>query len=159
MVKVINKNYIGAEFRNAMYAEGYRYYVRGNHRVLPTTDPWSGMPDVESDTVFFTDKAEAEAYAKTQIWVFNPDITATVNTLKEHEETMEETHARLQREAEEAKAKKLAKETAKAEAMGMTLDEYKKFKTLKARKAKLAKKIAELEAELAEAKTKFEAMN
>ena len=153
MIKVLRNTSpicLRADNKNKMYAEGYRYYVYGNYRVQSTIDPWSGMPNVEGDITFFSDKAEAEAYAKTQIWVFNSNVTAEVETLKEHEETWAERRERERKEAEEAKAKKLAKEMAKAEAQGMTLEEYKKAQALKKKKARLAREIAELEAEIAE---------
>ena len=51
-----------------------------------------------------------------------------------------------------AKAKKLARETAKAEAEGMTLEEYRKNKATKALCTRLEREIAELEKELARKK-------
>lgn len=51
-----------------------------------------------------------------------------------------------------AKAKKLAKEIAKAEAEGMTLEEYRKNKATKALCTRLEREIAELEKELARKK-------
>jgi hypothetical protein len=40
------------------------------------------MPEVDSNTYFFDNRAEAEAFAMTQRWIFNPDIHANVYEIK-----------------------------------------------------------------------------
>lgn len=60
------------------YRAGYRYYCDGDYYTTQDIDPWSGMPEVGSNTYFFDNKAEAEAFAITQRWVFNPEMHAEV---------------------------------------------------------------------------------
>ena len=69
------------EMKNFSQA-GFRYYCDCDYRTTENIDPWSGMPEVESNTQFFTDKAEAEAFAITQRWVFNPEVHAHVYEIK-----------------------------------------------------------------------------
>lgn len=160
MKKMIKKSYIGPDMKNELYAEGYRYLVDGDYKTLDTIDPWSGMPNTTNNIYAFSDRAEAEAFAVTQTWVFNHDVHAEVEELPEHTETWrefqdryvrEQAEAKAQREAKkaEAKAKREAKEAKKAADAGMTLDEYKKAKALE-------KQIARLEVELAEKKEELE---
>jgi len=152
---MIRTNYLSAEEKNNLYALGYRYYCDGNYRTLSTTDPWSGMPNTDNDTFAFDNKKEAEAFAKAQIWVFNPDSHATVHAIPEHTETWEERDLRYAREKAEKAAKKAAKEAKKAASMGMTVEEMKRAESRKRLKRKLENEIAELEEALADKKKKL----
>ena len=141
------QGFLTAEQNNKMLALGYKYKVEGDFAITSGTDPWSGMPNTTSNTHFFTDKAEAEAYAAKQTWVFNEDIHGTVVEMK-HEETRAEWDARYQREEAEKKAKKAAREATNAAALGITVEEYKKYKKDKSILKKLPAEIAECEAEI-----------
>ncbi len=152
MMKKICQSYVNAEARNALYAEGYRYIVEGDYKVADSTDPWSGMPNTTNNIYAFTDKAEAEAFAVKQIWVFNPKVHADVEALPEHTETYAESVERYDREKAERKAKKEAKEVEKAAALNLTLDEYKAEKNRQARIKRLRREMVKLEEELAHIK-------
>jgi hypothetical protein len=152
MMTKINKSFVNAEEKNDLYKAGYRYIVEGDYRTLDSTDPWSGMPNTTNNIYAFTDKAEAEAFAVTQIWVFNPDVHARVEELPEHTKTWTETREEEAKKATERKAKREANEAKKAAEAGMTVEEYKAEKKRVALAKKVAKEIAELEAELARKK-------
>ena len=145
-----NENHSIAKELNTAYENGFRFMCEGNYRTLKTTDPWSGMPDTTSDIFGFTTKEEAEAFALTQKWVFNKDIHATVYEIPAHTMTWDEVRE-AEKAAEEAKkVKKLEREIARAEAEGMTLEEYraekKRIKTIKALKKEIEECKKELEA-------------
>ena len=72
------------EMKNFAQA-GFRYYCDCDYRATKKIDPWSGMPEVESNTCFFSNKAEAEVFAITQRWVFNPEVHAKVHEIKSWE--------------------------------------------------------------------------
>lgn len=78
-------------------------------------------------------------------------VCEVVNVRLETEERENRKKAEEETKAN-AKAKKLARETAKAEAEGMTLEEYRKNKATKALCTRLEREIAELEKELARKK-------
>lgn len=152
MTTKINKSFVNAEEKNDLYKAGYRYIVEGDYRTLNSTDPWSGMPNTTNNIYAFTDKAEAEAFAVTQIWVFNPDVHARVEELPEHTKTWAETLEEEAKKKAERKAKKEANEAKKAAEAGMTVEEYKAERKRIALAKRVAKEIAELEAELARKK-------
>lgn len=111
MMTKINKSFVNAEEKNNLYKAGYRYIVEGDYRTLDSTNPWSGMPNTTNNIYAFTDKAEAEAFAVTQIWVFNPDVHARVEELPEHTKTRTEIlEEETKKEAELARKKALLKE-------------------------------------------------
>lgn len=128
--------------------EGYKFRVDCDFTTTNTTDPWSGMPDIDNNVAVFTDKDEAEAFAAKQIWPFNHNVHGKVEELH-WGETWAEMEARMEREKAERKAKREAKEAEKAAAAGMTVAEYKAAKAKAAKRAKLEKELAELEKELA----------
>ncbi len=150
-MKKLTKNFANAETKNALYLEGYRFLVEGDYKIAEGLDPSSGMPNVDYNLYAFTNKEEAEAFAKKQNWVFNENVHAKVKEIPNHTETTEEMFARLEREKEERKAKKEAREKAKAEEKGMTLEEYKAFK-------KREKEIKTLESKIVETKAELEKM-
>lgn len=147
MKKFYNKYLTVIETR-ALINEGYKYSVACDYTTCGTTDSLSGMTDIDNNVAVFTDKAEAEAFAAEQVWPFNNNIHSAVKELV-WGETYAEMDARLAREKAERKAKKDAKEAEKAAAAGMTVAEYKAAKAKVAKRARLEKEIAELEAELA----------
>lgn len=140
---------------NEAYAEGYRFACEGNFDTYGT-DPWSGMPNVSRDVFLFSDYAEAEQFSHSQIWPFSGEPMDTVIEIPPHTETWEEKRVKEEKAKAERKAKKLAKDTAKAEALGMTLEEWKKMKSLERTLKGVNNHIAELEKELAEAKIEAE---
>lgn len=145
-----NRTIISAETLNEMYELGYRYYCDGDYRVLSSTDPWSGMPNVSSNTYFFDNKKEASNFAKRQIWVFNTSVHADVYKIPEHTETSEEYRARLARERDEKEAAKIAKEQKKASDLNMTVEEYHNYKTKKNDINRTKRHISEIELRLEE---------
>ena len=147
MKKLFTKALTVSETR-ALITEGYKFRVDCDFTVTNTTDPWSGMPNIDNNVAVFTDKAEAEAFAAKQIWPFNPSVHEKVEELH-WGETWSEWEERMAREKAERKAKQAAKEAEKAAAAGMTVTEYKAAKAKAAKRARLEKEIAELEAELA----------
>ena len=142
----------------ALINEGYKYSVDCDFTTCNTIDPWSGMPDINNNVAVFMDKAEAEAFAAEQVWPFNPDVHGKVEELR-WGETWAEIEERRAREKAERKAKREAKEAEKAAAAGMTVDEYKAAKAKAAKRARLEKEIAELEAELAHKREKLAKMD
>lgn len=87
-------------------------------------------------------KAEAEGYV----------VNECVRTLEEVEAEEKKAEERIEAERvkrENAKARKLANEIKKAEAEGMTLEEYRKAKNHKAHIKRVENEIAKLEKELA----------
>jgi Tfp pilus assembly protein FimV len=153
MKKLFTKTLTIAETR-ALINEGYKFYVDCDFTTCGSTDPWSGMPDIDNNVAVFTDKAEAEAFAAEQVWPFNPNVHGKVDELC-WGETWAEMDARLAREKAERKAKKDAKEAEKAAAAGMTVAEYKAAKAKAAKRARLEKEIAELEKEIAAKRTEL----
>ena len=152
MTTKINKSFVNAEEKNNLYKAGYRYIVEGDYKILDSTDPWSGMPSTTNNIYAFTDKAEAEAFAVTQIWVFNPEVHAKVKELPEHTRTFEEAMEEEAKKRAERKAKREANEAKKAAEAGLTVKEYRAERKRVALAKKVAKEIAELEAELARKK-------
>lgn len=138
----------------ALIAEGFKYIVKCDFITGVERDAWDGMPVIHNNVAAFIDEAEAEAFAKTQVWPFNPNIHAKVEALK-WGETDAERIEREAREKAERKAKREAKEAEKAAAAGMTVDEYKAAKAKANAKRKLEKEIAELEKELAAKRAKL----
>lgn len=146
MKKLFTKALAITETR-ALINEGYKFRVDCDFTTTNTNDPWSGMPNIDNNVAVFTDKAEAEAFAAEQVWPFNPNVHGKVEELR-WGETWAEMEERMAREKAKRKAKKDAKEAEKAAAAGMTVAEYKAAKAKAAKRARLEKEIAELEAEL-----------
>ncbi len=147
-MKKIFTNTLSVKEARELINEGYKFFVKCDFVTCGTIDPWSGMPNIDNNVAVFTNKAEAEACAAEQVWPFNPNVHGTVEELR-WGETWDEMEERLAREKAERKAKREAKEAEKAAAAGMTVAEYKAAKAKAAKRAKLKKEIAELEAELA----------
>ena len=147
-MKKIFTNTLSVKEARELINEGYKFFVKCDFTTCGTIDPWSGMPNIDNNVAVFTDKAEAEACAAEQVWPFNPNVHGTVEELV-WGETWDEMEERLAREKAERKAKRETKEAEKAAAAGMTVAEYKAAKAKAAKRAKLKKEIAELEAELA----------
>lgn len=152
MMTKINKSFINAEEKNNLYKVGYRYIVEGDRRILDSTDPWSGMPNTTNNIYAFTDKTEAEAFAVTQVGLFNPTIHARVEELPEHTKTWTEIVEEEAKKKAERKAKREATEAKKATEAGMTVEEYRAERKRIALAKRVANEIAELEAELARKK-------
>ena len=147
MKKLFTKALAITETR-ALINEGYKFRVDCDFTTTNTNDPWSGMPNIDNNVAVFTDKAEAEAFAAEQVWPFNPNVHGKVEELR-WGETWAEMEERMAREKAERKAKREAKEAEKAAAAGMTVAEYKTAKAKAAKRVRLEKEIAELEAEIA----------
>ena len=147
-MKKLFTNILTVNEARTLITEGYKYSVDCDFITTNTTDPWSGMSNVDNNVAVFTDKAEAEAFAAKQVWPFNPNVHGKVEELR-WGETWAEMEVREAREKAERKAKREAKEAEKAAAAGMTVAKYKAAKAKAAKRAKLEKEIAALEAELA----------
>lgn len=99
--------------------------------------------DIEAET-----PEEAAKMAEAEGYVVNKEYVKTVAEL-EAKEAAWRAHLEAERAKEEAaKARKAAREAEKAEAMGLTVEEYKRYKKDKAIAKKLPAEIAECEAEI-----------
>lgn len=99
--------------------------------------------DIEAET-----PEEAAKMAEAKGYVVHKNYVKTVAEL-EAEEAAWKAHLAAERAKEEAaKARKAAREAEKAEAMGMTMDEYKTYKKKVALLKKLPKEITEVENEI-----------
>lgn len=152
MEKVINGIAISPEENNALLESGFLFRVKGDWEIAEGMDAWSGMPNTKGNIHYFTNADEAEAYAAKQVWVFNPNVHGTVEAVS-HMETKAEREAKV----EKAKAEREAKTMEKAKALNMTLEEYKAYKSIQAKKKRYTREIAELEAEIENLKKEIEA--
>ena len=151
MEKIINGTSISPEENNALFEEGFLFRVEGDWEITAGVDGWSGMPNTKGNIHYFTNADEAEAYAAKQVWVFNSNVHGTVEAVS-HMETHAEYEARLIK----AKAEREAKTAEKAKALNMTVEEYKAYKSVQAKKKRYAREIAELEAEIENLKEEIE---
>ncbi len=139
--------FLNAETLNALYAEGYRFYVQGDFKKVEEYDPRCGMTCLITDCTYhaFNKRDYAVDYAHTQI---NPETAffPNVTRIPAHSETIEEYS---DREAAENKAKRYAADEKKAREAGMTVAEYRKARAKKAAITRTKNEIAELEKELA----------
>lgn len=151
MEKVINGTSISPEENNALFEEGFLFRVKGDWEITAGVDGWSGMPNTKGNIHYFTNADEAEAYAAKQTWVFNSDVHGKVEAVS-HMETRAEYEAKMAK----IKAEHEAKTIEKAKALNMTVEEYKAYKSVQAKKKRYAREIAELEAEIENLKEKIE---
>ena len=151
MEKIINGTSISPEENNALLEEGFLFRVKGDWEITAGVDGWSGMPNTKGNIHYFTNADEAEAYAEKQVWVFNSNVHGTVEAVS-HMETRAEYEARLIK----AKAEREAKTAEKAKALNMTVEEYKAYKSVQAKKKRYAREIVELEAEIENLKEEIE---
>lgn len=155
MTTVINGNYPTTEENNRMFAKGYKFQVVGDWTLLASTDPWSGMPNVDGRIHYFTDREEAEEYAAKQIWPFNPNMHGEVEEVT-YRKTYEEEEAEIaEKKAKKAEAK-AAKEAAKAAEKGMTVEAYREYRKIEATKKRYEKRLIEIEAEIAKLHAEME---
>ena len=152
MEKIISGTSISPEENNALLEEGFLFKVKGDWEITAGIDGWSGMPNTKGNIHYFTNADEAEAYAEKQMWVFNSDVHGTVEVVS-HMETRAEYEAKMAK----AKSEREAKIIEKAKALNMTLEEYKAYKSIQAKKKRYTREIAELEAEIENLKKKIEA--
>lgn len=148
MTKVIQGIYVTTKEHNKAVEEGYKFYVVGDWVMTDTIDPWSGMPNIDGNTHYFTDREEAQEYAQKQTWVFNSDIHGTVEEAT-HRETEEEVAERVRKEEIEEANKKKQKEITKAKEMGMTVEEYRGYKKIDTKKKRYQREIKKMEEEIA----------
>ena len=151
MEKVINGTSISPEENNALLEEGFLFRVEGDWEITAGIDGWSGMPNTKGNIHYFTNADEAEAYAAKQTWVFNSNVHGTVEAVSHME-----THAEYEAKLIKAKAEREAKTAEKAKALNMTVEEYKAYKSVQAKKKRYAREIAELEAEIENLKEEIE---
>ena len=151
MEKVINGTSIAPEENNALFEEGFLFRVEGDWEITAGVDGWSGMPNTKGNIHYFTNADEAEAYAAKQTWVFNSNVHGKVEAVS-HMETRAEYEAKMAK----IKAEHEAKTIEKAKALNMTVEEYKAYKSVQAKKKRYAREIAELEAEIENLKEKIE---
>lgn len=138
------------------------YYAKTTLTTVIANDPSGRMPNMTKD---YTIEARNIEEAKALLKGFHPEIKEINEVI-----TMEEENARRQmrseawqrslerydREREEKKNKQIARDTAKANELGMTYEEYKEHKKLEAKIRKVNREIAELEKQLAEKKNKLD---
>ena len=151
MEKIINGTSIAPEENNALFEEGFIFRVEGDWEITAGVDGWSGMPNTKGNIHYFTNADEAEAYAAKQTWVFNSNVHGKVEAVS-HMETRAEYEAKMAK----IKAEHEAKTIEKAKALNMTVEEYKAYKSVQAKKKRYAREIAELEAEIENLKEKIE---
>lgn len=147
-VEVTFGQYYAPKSLNEAYARGFRYRCEGNFRYTGRNDR-DGFPLYENDFFFFNNKEEAEEFASSHIEPFR-NGPVEVSEIPPHTKTYDERIAELEAEKAEKKAKREAKEAEKAAAKGLTLDEYKKEKTIAAKVRRLEKEIEKLEKDLDE---------
>lgn len=158
MKTIINTTCPSAEENNKFWTKGYKFKVVGDWEIIEDRiDPWSGMPDVKGATHFFTDRAEAEAYAAAQTWPFNSQLHSKVEEVI-REETWTERLERVEAEKAARAAVRATREANNAAAKGMTVEEYKAFKKVEATKRRYTKKLVEMEAEVERIKAEMEEM-
>lgn len=127
---------------------GFKWRCTGDYEIAEGMDPWSGLPNLNRTVNYFNVYAEAERFAKAQINPLFPNHRFQVEEVQ-HEETRAESNAR----EEAAKQKRAKTEQDKAEALGFTVKEYRRYKYLKGKvNSSLPNEIARLEKELAKAK-------
>lgn len=151
MEKVINGTSISPEENNALFEEGFLFRVEGDWEITAGVDGWSGMPNTKGNIHYFTNADEAKAYAAKQTWVFNSDMHGKVEAVS-HMETRAEYEAKMAK----IKAEHEAKTIEKAKTLNMTVEEYKAYKSVQAKKKRYAREITELEAEIENLKEKIE---
>lgn len=156
MRKMIDCRIATAELLNELYNLGYRFITECDYKITEFIEPLSGMPCVDCHLCAFDNKEEAEAFAEKQIWVFSKDVHATVKEIPPHTQTKEEWYEEFAKEQADKKAKKVARDTEKARAEGLTLEEYRAKKNLQRRIRKVKNEIADLEEELANKKKYLE---
>lgn len=156
MIKNESAKWLSAKTLNTAYAEGYRFVCDGDYETTDSTDPWSGMPNTTQNVYFFDTRAEAEAFAEKQIWVFNDEIHAEVYEIPEHTETRAEREAREAKEKAEQEARKLARDTAKAEAEGMSVEAWRERQKELARARKYRREVESMKAEIERLKAEIE---
>ena len=149
MIENRDARWLNAEVKNAAYAEGYRFMCNGDYSMADGVDPWSGMPNTTQNTYFFDTREEAEAFAEKQVWVFNPNVHADVYEIPEHTETREEYEARMIAEKAAKEARKLARDTEKAKAAGMTVEAWRARQKELAKARRYRKEAEKMEAEIA----------
>ena len=113
---VYHGKFIAAEEYNELFDKGYHYYVEGDWEASESIEPWSGMPYVDGNIHFFINKADAEAYAARQTWVFNRDIHGEVKEMTTKWKTDAELAAEREKEKNIKRKKKLEKEVKKLQA-------------------------------------------
>ena len=121
-----------------------RATVENYHRMMSGSMNYSiEKLDIEAET-----PEEAAKMAEAKGYVVHKEYVKTVAEL-EAKAAEWEAHLAAERAKEEAaKARKAAREAEKAEAMGLTVEEYKRYKKDKAIVKKLPAEIAECEAEI-----------
>lgn len=95
-------------------------------------------------------KEEAVEIAKRNYptMVINENYVKSIEEMKAEAEAEKKAHERFLKAEAEKKARKEAREKEKAEAMGMTLAEYKEYKKAEAKKKRYANEIKKMEAEI-----------
>ncbi len=152
--EVVIKGMAKPEQNNDMMEKGYKFKVKGDWKTGDDVDPWSGMPNVDRNTHFFVDRADAEAFAQKQHWPFNKNISGKVVELS-HEETHDEFKARTAKEKADKAAKKVASDERKAAELGISVDELKKRRAKQSLATRLKREIASHEEELEKLKAQL----
>jgi hypothetical protein len=139
------------------------YTVRAESTIHSVVDPRGGMYPrdyyliVEAENELeAVEEAKAQVIAGALIQGRDEEVTVTrVEKLADVRAQQEKERAEKEEKERQAKEKKLATERKKAEALGMTVEEYRKDKANKAYCRRLEREIAELERQLKEKKRKL----
>lgn len=147
-MRVVRRYGVAPEENNELLYKGFKWRCEGDYEIAEGLDPWSGLPNLNWTVNYFNSYDEAERFAKAQIHPLFSNYRFKVDEVQ-REETLAESNAK-----EEAIKQKRAKtEQDKAEALGFTVKEYRRYKYLKGKvNSSLPNEIARLEKELAKAK-------
>lgn len=121
-----------------------RMTVANYNRMMSGSNNYS----VETLTIEANSKEEAVKKAKARNYMVNENYVKSVEEIAEARAKAEaEEKAEAEKKAK-AQATRIANEKAKAEAMGMTVEEYRAYKKNEAWKKRAVKRIAEIEEEI-----------
>lgn len=147
-MRITFNDYCPVEKNNELLEKGFKWRCHGDYEITGGIDPWSGLPYTSSTLNYFDSYAEAERFAKAQTHPLFPSFRFQVVEVQRRE-----TQAERKAKEEATKQKRAKTEQDKAEALGFTVKEYRRYKYLKGKvNSSLPNEIARLERELAKAK-------
>lgn len=142
----VDGSYVKEPMNNQLFEEGFLYSVKGDFTITNNLDK-DGLPIYESYVHFFKRKEEAEEYASKQKHPFYYDQTVRVEEVV-HKETLEEYRARVDKKKAEKQAKKIARDSKKAEQLGISLKQFSRIQYLRRKLPKIDIEIKSFETAL-----------
>ena len=139
---------------NQLFEEGFLYSVKGDFKITNNFDK-DGLPIYESYVHFFKRKEEAEEYASKQKHPFYQTVRVEEVVRKE---TLEEYRARVNKEKAKEQAKKIARDSKKAEQLGIPLELFYRIQYLRRQLPKIDIEIGSFETALHKKKEEKEAI-